>query len=452
MRFEKYAVKNDSFDRKAFQDIRKNSESLKGQFDRNAEKLPTFDTLQQDVYSALYKYEPELESERRLDPKNRVHLDLIKSMMEMKEYKDLRGQTLLDEFASALATDAIAEKILEYLPPKEEEEQEGDGDGDGKGKKKRKKPNPDDIKNAIKSGLNDAKSSVNEANDCLAGWGLEKGQLHKTGYKEKVQLAQKIMGSHKLKELAKIAGRFRRLALSTQKTKVTRGCDEIFELERGDSLERVLPQELANLCHPVRKFDFYRRFTEKDLMQYQVRGKIKEAKGPIIIAMDESGSMSGEREIWAKAVGLALMEIAVSQKRTFGWVHFGSSEEIKTHVFKHQDGRPDIEQMIEMAEFFFGGGTDFESPLTECRKIIDGDLPKADVVFVTDGECGVNDEFLETFKKWKQTSGVNVYGVLMGTYGDEQHPTMDQFCDTVIDVAALEDRGGDHAVNVFQQI
>lgn len=99
--------------------------------------------------------------------------------------------------------------------------------------------------------------------------------------------------------------------------------DEIHTVGIGNDLSRVLPAELVQLRHPLMKGEFKPRFIEGKLMQYELKGTEKQGKGPIIVCCDNSGSMSGDREVWSKAVALALLEVATMQKRAFVCIHFG---------------------------------------------------------------------------------------------------------------------------------
>ena len=96
-----------------------------------------------------------------------------------------------------------------------------------------------------------------------------------------------------------------------------RSSEELLEVEQGDALHRLLPHELLSLHHPVLRKDFYRRFLDQELIQYSLRGVEDKGKGPMIVCLDGSSSMSGDKEIWSKAVTLTLLEIARKQRRLF---------------------------------------------------------------------------------------------------------------------------------------
>ena len=70
--------------------------------------------------------------------------------------------------------------------------------------------------------------------------------------------------------------------------------------------------------------------------------------------------------------------------------------------------------MLKAAETFLGGGTDFEAPLRKAMDIIDkGTLKNPDIIFITDGACGVPDKLAEEFQK-RQTAGkFSITGILL---------------------------------------
>jgi len=106
-------------------------------------------------------------------------------------------------------------------------------------------------------------------------------------------------------------------ALAIRKKVFERSSEELLEVEQGDAIHRLLPHELLSLHHPVLRKDFYRRFLDQELIQYSLRGVEEKGKGPMIVCLDGSSSMSGDKEIWSKAVTLTLLEIARKQRRLF---------------------------------------------------------------------------------------------------------------------------------------
>ena len=222
-----------------------------------------------------------------------------------------------------------------------------------------------------------------------------------------------------------------RMAFAEQMRKTDYAHEEIYDIETGNDLSRMLVTEMLKLTDPLLKLEFYRRFFENGLVQYKLRGREKLAKGGIVFCDDGSGSMKGAPEIWAKAVGLTLFQIAKSQNRSFYGIHFGSPGE--THAFDFTNPKETTyEELIDYAEMFFAGGTDFHTPLSEALAQIKkgyaahGEV-KADIVFCTDGQCGVDDKWLEDFKAEQEKLAFRVYGIVIG--GNPQMEPLNTICD-----------------------
>ncbi|MBO1912029.1 VWA domain-containing protein, partial [Microvirga sp. 3-52] len=150
----------------------------------------------------------------------------------------------------------------------------------------------------------------------------------------------------------------------------------------GNNIERLLPMELVLYTHPVTRIDFLRRFAEGQTMQYEQNGREVLGKGPIVLCLDQSGSMYNF-DTQSKGFTLALMSIASKQRRDFFLVVFST----RTQIFKYIKGKTKTSDIFSLAQTFLGGGTDFTLPLQEAVRVInESRFKQADVVFVTDGE------------------------------------------------------------------
>ena len=238
------------------------------------------------------------------------------------------------------------------------------------------------------------------------------------------------------------------MAIHSKKTKITHGLDEIHDMEIGNDLEKVLSSELVNLRHPVLKKQFQRKFMEGQLLQYQLIGREKAGKGPIVCCVDSSGSMGGDSELWAKAVAMSLLEIAQMQKRSFAVIFFGSESDPLEIIEVHKGDQNVLDKVVRIAEYFLNGGTDFEKPLNAAMELIEKiEFRKADIVFVTDGYCGVSDEWLEEFLKRKAEKEARVHSVLIEM--TDSNGVVDSFSDQV---STVMDLTVDSAVEIFQGV
>ncbi|MBC2746218.1 MAG: VWA domain-containing protein [ANME-2 cluster archaeon] len=496
---ETQVVKHDAFDKATFETMKEGAKALTEAQDTGAKELTTFPPLMQDMFNSLYKYKPVVKDPGAIKSSHRFNHSLVNKAMETDQYSHLRQYTKLDEVNSALATVTIANKMTEVIKTELKDQADqanklvkqeditqqicdtagslmdiaqkaaGGTDADtmmkkaqdakksadkAKAKLKRMQARADKdltgsqqkIRQSMRSAEQEALEGIKESSDLMEAWGTEPGQLMSLPPELRLELAQKLAGKDKLKQLAKMLGRFRRMAIHSQKTKITHGLDEVHDMEQGNDLEKVLPVELVNLRHPLLKKDFQRKFTESQLMQYQLRGNEKAGKGPVICCVDSSGSMDGESELWSKAVTLSLLEIAQMQNRAFAVIFFGSENE-PLEIIEITKGEHNlINKVIQIAEYYLGGGTDFETPLNGAIELIEkSEFKKADIVFVTDGACGISDEWLTDFLARKKQKEARIHSVLVNMRSSDE--TVDSFSDQVSTVAELTI---DNAVEIFQ--
>lgn len=246
------------------------------------------------------------------------------------------------------------------------------------------------------------------------GWGNEDAQGTQVSTLEKMALFQKIANNEKLKQIAKLAGRFKDSAERKRRTLALDSFGEITTIELGDNLSRLLPSELQKLCDPTLFPLFAKGYYDRSLLQYKTLGKVHQCKGPIVVCLDSSGSMNGLPDTWAKAVTAVLGQIANSNHRHFRVIHFA------TRVCRVDDfpqEQHDYQKLLEsMLSFYAGGGTRWEPALKSALECIEQQhhFKQADIVMVTDGECNVESEFLNELQIKKQQLEFTVYGVLIG--------------------------------------
>lgn len=505
----KNVIKNDKWDREDYDAILQEMKGLSIAEDRLTDVVDTGASAMADTFYSLVKAKPTLKNTDDVRPSYIVNHAVMGEAMELKEYDELRIHSTGDIVASGLSCIAM-EPELEILFDKLQEEQKmakeleqmmmaaqgmsddiedaeamaaaamaaGD-EGEAKNyqeqaekikeqmdqlreQMKEQAERLDDkihdkipqIKEAAKSAMKQAKEKAEELDSLSSTWGLEPGTLSKLPAQRRIELAQKF-NNDKFKRIAQLLGPMQRMAIAEQKKKVNYARDEIYDVELGNNLPNVLPTELMLLGDDVMEIDFYRKYFEEGLLQYKLRGTEKIARGGIYWCEDGSGSMSGDPEVWAKAVGLSLYQIAKMQKRDFYGIHFGSLGEYMTFDFDTKGGTGvDIELygkpyrvsadsvghyetldgVITFAETFFGGGTDFVTPLSaaldKLREEFDRDgSVRGDIVFCTDGICGVPDEWLKEFKNEQQRLGFRVWGILLGWAPSKDTEPLNTICD-----------------------
>lgn len=463
IQFEKFSVEYNKFNIQDFQEALRASGKMEKTFHEGKEFYPAWGELHQDLWDALYKYQPYVFDPDKMDMRYLLNAEIMKTLMESPHYKEIRQLTRLDLMGTTIGSEALSEDVkklveelkdqyqdalkeledamqevegaesdLESDETEEAEGKEGKSKDDKKwtleeaqkrleeAKKKMKGIVDKKVAGRINRFTNAATAKTRETTDMITAWGLEQSDTFiQSGYQEKMQLLDRLRNNPKLKRIAELAGRYKRMAFAMQKQQIKHGTDAIHNVILGDDIGRILPSEAMKLNHPLLKKLFKVALLEKKVLQYEYKGKEKIAKGAIIICVDSSGSMNGIPEVWSKSVALGMVEIAKIQKRDVYVIHFDSSpkEALHTNYFP-KDGSWGIEEVLDMAEYYSGGGTYFEPPLDLSRdKIMEQEqFSKADIVFVTDGESTVTDAWLKDFKAWKKEKNVRVYSILINTY------------------------------------
>lgn len=271
------------------------------------------------------------------------------------------------------------------------------------------------------------------------------------GGADKLDLGDKLLNNEKLRRLAALVGAFRPAARAFRRQKFERRPAEVHAVERGRALSRLLPSEASALRHPALRRDFLRRYVEGDLLQYAIEANAPGNKGPLVVAVDGSGSMTGERELWAKAVALTLLEIARRSRRYFRAVVFSHRpQDLRSFdlLAAPRGGLrappPPISDLVEFADYFPRGGTDFETPLDAAVELIEAHprLRRADIVLITDGQAQVSAAWRTAFDEKRQRLGFQLYGVAVDPNSPKPVPAvLRELCDRVSKISELTAEG-----------
>jgi uncharacterized protein with von Willebrand factor type A (vWA) domain len=257
-------------------------------------------------------------------------------------------------------------------------------------------------------------------------WGNESSCDTQVSPAEKLALVQKIASNSKLRQIAKLAGRFKQIADKKRRSKAKDAFGQITTIELGNNLSRLLPSELQKLCDPALFALFAKGYYDRSLLQYKTSGKEKQSKGPLVVCLDSSGSMEGLANIWAKAVTAVLGQIAYQDSRHFRVLHFAKDvRRIDDFPPRHHDFCKLLESMLS---FYAGGGTNWQPALQAAVDCIEKQqhFKQADIVMVTDGQCDVEQKFLKQLKRQKEQLEFTVYGILIGDTGEQR---LKMFCE-----------------------
>jgi uncharacterized protein with von Willebrand factor type A (vWA) domain len=264
-----------------------------------------------------------------------------------------------------------------------------------------------------------------EVNCIMTAWGTDSGEMKNTPANK--ELLEHVKKSEELLRIARSLGKYREFIIDKRKNGFAYGRGEKYDLTLGNDINSCLSSELALLGTHETEMLFMRKYEQKCLAQYRKRTEIIKGKGDMIVLVDESWS-TREVQAWAKAFALAMLDIAAKDNRKFAMVHFASADNVKTDLF--EPGHYTSNDIIRAAEQFFGGGTDFEAPLTEAINLMEKGYENADITIITDGECRISDEFAEKFRHTMAKYKASVTGILL----DKDRPcgkTLEPFCDKI---------------------
>lgn len=502
-RESRFTVNHDSFDDRFYQRI---TEEIR-EFPQAAANLKriteTADGAMADAFFSLFRPVVSLKDKGQVAPSHQVNRTVMEVFHEMSELENLRESTATDFTAAAFGAAAMEpemEKLFDKLKNQqdraskleqemeqysalsfEKEELEASAEeamaalGDQTLEEKLQdiqeqmdalemsiREDADQLENemqgkksTIKASLQKASQQAQEQAEGEAGaaraWGLNPGQLTRLDPKERLKLARTVRENPAFRQVAVMLGFVLRLAQAAQRRKVNDSPQEVFDVVRGDDFSRMVPAELALLAEEDSELEFWRRYANKELYQYKMRGIEKKAQGGIVMLGDGSASMSGVWNVWEKAIGLAFLHICRDQKRPFTYVNFGSANQYKKFVFDttgkkfscatvYADGRGRVttgelhgtDAVVEMASTFLASGTSFSTPLSvgmdQLKKEFDDNgAVSGDIVFVTDGLCQVSLDWEKSWTETKTEIGARVFGIAIG--GSPKADPMHRLCD-----------------------
>lgn len=477
-------LNTDSFDNRRFKEISNMSMKMKELNDQGKSHLPTFPDLLGDIWASLYKVKPEIRE--KVSEGLETNRTLMQNIMNDKSFQTFREVSRLDALTSAVGTVNFGEKTSEWLLEQEQRNEElhrlmdearrqqeklqqqidktGQNDKDqpknGEQSAERKQAqqaleqalqqtaqalqsNTTGFSQTMAEAVRETRQTKENMKSLLSGTkaGSGEAEMKKMPLRDQIALAEKLSENKKLKEIAQWAGRFKQIARKKQKSKHEDSVERS-GVTIGNQVERLMPMELAQYASPVTKTDFLRRFAEGETLQYQQKGKESLGKGPIILCLDQSGSMS-DLDTQSKGFTLALMSIARRQKRDFTLILFST----QAITLEYESGKITPNDMAELATTFLGGGTKFDRPLESALNVIEKSrYKKADIVFVTDGEDNfLKPSVIERVNHKKREKEFSILSILLGT---EYKETVRRFADKIVKAEDLTDEASQTAFKI----
>jgi len=492
-------IESDSYDRAVLAKLTADAASIQALEDSGSKLLPHFDGFVLDLFALLFKMNIVLYAEDEVVPSASFCRLILDHLRATPAIEALRQQTVLDETRAGLATLLLGERLLALLKSEriltraemldfwnlEHQENEiADGQAqadtasdlrqraapatqrqldelaqrmrrDAEAAERRLQHKARQVhatmsesaernRSRLEAQAQHVLNDLDQANMEADSWSLHVGSGERSSPGAQIELGKKLADNAKLKKLGHMVGRMRTHALALRRHLFERANAEMYEVGTGAELSRLLPHELLALRHPLLRRDFGRRFLDAQLLQYALRAIEEKGRGPMIVCIDGSSSMAGDKEIWSKAVSLTLLDIAQRQRRLFRSICFSSADTPLQVLDLNRRQRyvAEMSKVFELAEYFPGGGTDFQKPLSAALDCLrEARYKRGDIVFITDGECRVDAEWLGEFKRAKDQLGFSLFSVLIDV-GSSSLGALKDFSDRITTISQLTSEAG----------
>lgn len=436
-----YPIRLDAFDQDIIEEMRDSSTDWRTIENHKRTENKDFDKAMDTFFGAFWKPRPEEVEDLSKTGKN------IKSILdtarELPEWKQLKEMTNFDDVASAIATCAISRTLV---VPESDEKGEGDEPGEGNGQN-------DQARRELRKAIEQARAEVETQQDADSlGWGNDASEVSRVPAKERIKLGRQLRDNKRLRILASLVGKYRKMAGSIHRRKAGYQREQIADIKLGDDLFSLLPQELALLADEKLKLYFMVQYAEKSLLQYEFRSNEKVGKGPIIARIDCSGSMLQPlqpgivRIDWAVAATLALSVIAQKEKRDLNIAFFNSGIQ---NTWTFPQGKLNPEDVTTIATYSAGGGTSFDRALTNALDTLDllSEKTQPDIIMITDGDAELSEEVATRCKEYRAKRKLDIFSLFVG-HG--QSDSLVRISQGVQWVHNLID--GDHAADLLYSI
>ena len=445
-------VCKDSYDKMMWEELQERPK-IKSLVAKGTKVLKDFPALSEDIFNTLFKVVPVLTD--RVPYGTELNRKQIEHFIESGEFITTRDYTVLDEYSSAMASTTVLQEVITRMESDEDlkklaQEQNQNEKKQEELKKKAQSKDPQQaelakrqleqnrrdmqnkinsksgaIRRAVTAGIKKAEKQAEDDGQLMdnLGWSNGDVKLKQMALPDRATLMEQ---ARKIKHIAEYVGKMRALVSSCNSSKLKSQQVELCGVTMGNDVSKALPQELVQLRHPVLKYNFYRKFAEHQLLQYELTRNENAGKGHIICLLDDSGSMEGVQSL-ARGFMMGLLECAKSNNRNFALDIFSSyRNEFKREFEK---GVVSPQETLDILTVNFGGGTSYDNPIHYAMDTAKTNkFKKADIVLITDGECDLNGDTLKELLKFKKETDTKVIMIQIGGYhSNEQESWVDKF-------------------------
>lgn len=394
-----------------------------------------------DIHARLYLPSDPASIDTSPEWASRLH-DLA---TELGEWQRLRLMCARNGFAAAIAAEAMLEQLLPHVPdaPKAQiadapagspqrsqnpsEPKETPQPAPGRSDPRRPIHASDsDIRATLRKAARAARDAVRNSSVLIEGVASPLGvslsgssvvaDAGPSNLRSIRAAYSQLKSSRRLQRVSTLAGRLERVASAKVRSKIEPGVGEVHGIGPGSlaDLARLLPSEIVTLRRRSLRLHLLARILQGKVLTYAMTGREPQARGPVVVLLDESSSMrEAGKDIWSKAVALALLSTATKQRRAWHLVAFNGA------IVRELDipaGKATPDDIYRALDHGCRGGTDFDAPVLRAADVIRHSpaMRKADVVIITDGEDSVSPDTIEIANRLTHVEGVSWFCVGVG--------------------------------------
>jgi uncharacterized protein with von Willebrand factor type A (vWA) domain len=236
------------------------------------------------------------------------------------------------------------------------------------------------------------------------------------------QISTRMKGDRRLEAIIRAAGRIRRRLDGDGAESPAPGMPGAVDgvTTTGDPSD-ALAEEFARLTSAPGVF--YIDAMNDELAAQSTVGETPKHEGPVVICLDKSASMSGANEIWAKGVMLNAIRNARESGRDVSVIQFDMQSTGATAIPADMEAAAYTAAITRLCNISPSGGTDFAPPLDDAIEAIRNDsrMGEADVLFITDGQGELEDDWKAEYLEAKEELGFEVFGVMINEAPQFRH-------------------------------
>lgn len=271
------------------------------------------------------------------------------------------------------------------------------------------------------------------------GWDLSRELWKDTSFEVLEQYEELLKDEKSIQELADLLGEMKEAEIvmeeeTFEKTIVRRewvvdelAKSEIVGVHESQDLSNLVSSEVGLLSDATTESLFLKKYVDKQLLTFryedrrlvnsrdnimEVHSRVKQKeKGPFIVLVDTSESMSGRPEQIAKVLCLGILKMAIKDNRRAFLINFS----IGIQTLDLYDIYNSLEEVAAFLRMSFNGGTDASLALTEAlRQLRNNNYQDADVLMISDFIMyRIDKDVLDDIRYFQQNKGTEFHSLTL---------------------------------------